>query len=339
MWKGTLEMIRDHPLVGTGPGAWQWVFQKYKDPRLATHPEYAHNEILNLASDYGIVGLLLGAWVCIAFFRHARAAMQAAQSPEQLAFALGAFVAVSTLLIHCWFDFSLHIPVNAVLFACILGMTAAMDAPLKGMERRPAPALARYGAALAVLVVCGIGLWRHIPMTMAFRYTDLGNRLKTALQYDAALDYYDRSIELDRHNPEPYVRIGDYNRTHALWRVTADKAGERREFAKAAVETYDRALKLNPYDAFVRVNRARMLDLMNEDKEAVRGFEGAIEVDPANAYTYFVFACYYRDHGDPNRAKELFKKSADINWAFSIGLNTYDLEQPGPPPSLQPPEK
>lgn len=329
MWKGTWQMIQEHPWFGTGVGSWQWIFQKYKDPRLATHPEYAHNDILNLASDYGVIGLLLGGWICVAFFRHARAAMKGAQFPEKMAFALGALVSISTLLIHCWFDFSLHIPVNAALFACILGMTAAIEAPLKGIERRPVTALGRYAVGAAVLVVCGVGLWRHIPMTMAFRYTDLGNRLRASLQYDGALDYYDRAIDLDRGFPEPLVRIGDYNRTGALWRVAPDKAEERRAFAKAAIETYDRALKLNPYDAFVRVNRARMLDLLGEGQQAVQGFESAIEVDPANAYAYFVFACYYRDHGDPKRAKELFDKSASINWAFSIGLNTYDLEQLG----------
>jgi len=255
--------------------------------------------------------------------------MRATQSPEQLAFALGALVSIATLLIHCWFDFSLHIPVNAALLACILGMTAAIPAPLKGIERLPVIGFGRYGAAALVLGVVGVGLWSYLPTAAAFRYTDLGNRLKSMLRYDAALDYYDRAIELDRGYAEPVVRIGDYNRTGALWRTPPDKLEERRAFAKAAVETYDRALKLNPYDAFVRVNRARMLDLLEDGPAAIKAFEGAIQVDPANAYTYFTFGCYYRDHGDSVRAKELFDKAAEIQWDFANGLNTYDLEQEG----------
>jgi O-antigen ligase len=329
MWKGTLQMIRDRPWFGSGVGSWQWVFQKYKDPRLNTHPEFAHNDILNLASDYGLLGLLLGGWVAVGFFRHARAAMRSATSPEQLAFAVGALVAVSTLLIHCWFDFSLHIPVNAVLLACILGMTAAMNAPSKGIERQVAPRLARYSTAFAVLLICGCGMWRLVPTTTAFRFTDLGNRLRGDLHYDAALEYYDRAIELDRNFAEPLVRIGDYNRTGALWRVGKDKTEERRAFAEAALTSYDRALRLNPYDSFVLVSRARMLDLLGREKDAVQGFERALTVDPGNAYAYFMFGCYYRDRGELQRAMELFKKSSDINFAFSAGLNTYDLEQLG----------
>src|SRR5206468_11398419 len=32
MWKGTWEMIREHPWFGTGAGSWQWLFQKHQDP-------------------------------------------------------------------------------------------------------------------------------------------------------------------------------------------------------------------------------------------------------------------------------------------------------------------
>jgi len=34
--------------------------------------------------------------------------------PEEQAFAIGAMVAVSSILVHCWFDFHLHIPANAL---------------------------------------------------------------------------------------------------------------------------------------------------------------------------------------------------------------------------------
>jgi len=69
MWKGTLKMIRDHPILGTGMGTWQWIFQQYKEPgpALPTRPEYAHNDFLNLASDYGLVGFLIVVSCSLAF--------------------------------------------------------------------------------------------------------------------------------------------------------------------------------------------------------------------------------------------------------------------------------
>jgi hypothetical protein len=311
-------------------GSWQWVFQKYKDPRLTTRPEFAHNDILNLASDYGLVGFLLMGWLVVAFIRHARAIMRVpGGTAEQWAFAVGALVSVSTLLVHCCFDFSLHLPANSMLLACVLGLIAAMEAKSKRIERRPAVGVWRYAAGVAMLLICGVGLWRFVPTALAFRYNDLANRLKTDLDYTTAFTYYDRAIDLDPKNPEPYARIGDINRTGATWRMGAEQKERQREYALAAVEAYDRALELNPYQSFALIHRATMLDLADKDEEAVKGFERAIEMDPANAYAYFMFGCYYRDHANPKRAKELFQKSIDINFAYSAGLNTFELEQQG----------
>jgi len=70
MWGSTAKMIVDHPIFGTGPGSWQWFHLKYRNPRIQTHAEYAHNDILNLASDYGLIGFGLVAAAIICFFRH-----------------------------------------------------------------------------------------------------------------------------------------------------------------------------------------------------------------------------------------------------------------------------
>jgi O-antigen ligase len=94
MWTGTTGIIRDHPVWGTGLASWQWFFPKYQDPQLHGHPDYAHNDILNLASDYGIVGLGLAAWVLAAFFRCAWRSAQSKPGSEQSAFAIGAMASV-----------------------------------------------------------------------------------------------------------------------------------------------------------------------------------------------------------------------------------------------------
>ena len=329
MWKGTLEMIRDHPLFGTGPGSWQWIFQKYKKPDLAllTRPEYAHNDLLNLASDYGLVGFGLMAWLGVGFWRHARSLSRPEHSPETRAFAVGALVAVGAVLAHCCFDFVLHLPVNGMVFAAVLGMTAAMEDPARGFERQSLGRLPlRYGLAVAVLLVCAAGVWSFYPTALAYRATDLGNLLRKELEYDAALGYYETGRELDPKFPEPPARIGDVHRTWALYRVGPEKQAERRQLALKAAESYERSLRLNPYQSTVWSDRGRVLEMAGENAEAIKSFERAIEVYPSSGVPYFLLGCHYRDHGEPAKARELFLKADRIHATHTTGLNAYELE-------------
>ena len=73
IWTGTLHMFADNPLLGWGPGSFQIVFPRYRNPRYSMlgtshNTEHAHSEYLELLTDEGLVGVaLLGllAWQVI----------------------------------------------------------------------------------------------------------------------------------------------------------------------------------------------------------------------------------------------------------------------------------
>lgn len=60
LWQGAAEMIRDHPLLGVGPGLFGRAFRLYRDPimvddRLGS----AHNALLHTGAETGLLGLLV----------------------------------------------------------------------------------------------------------------------------------------------------------------------------------------------------------------------------------------------------------------------------------------
>jgi O-antigen ligase len=63
VWKGTLNLIKDHPLLGTGPETFAYSFLLYRPVELNQTAEWeflynkAHNEYLNLAACTGLLGL------------------------------------------------------------------------------------------------------------------------------------------------------------------------------------------------------------------------------------------------------------------------------------------
>ncbi len=63
VWKGTLNLIKDHPLLGTGPETFAYSFLPYRPVELNQTAEWeflynkAHNEYLNIAATTGLLGL------------------------------------------------------------------------------------------------------------------------------------------------------------------------------------------------------------------------------------------------------------------------------------------
>jgi O-antigen ligase len=323
MWGGTVKMIRDAPLVGTGIGSWQWVYQRYKTPGVtASEPDYTHNDYLNLAADYGLVGFVIMLAVFICFFVHAGRIAKTAESSEQRAFAVGAMLSVISIMVHSWFDFNLHIPANSFLLAAIMGFTAAMGDRQRRLPAKAAPPIARYALAATVLCVGGIGVRLFLPTVLAYHHTDLGNGAKWDLDYDAAFSHYGRASALDPKYPEPHVRTGDIYLSSANWRKGPAKAGERRSLANKAIEAYERALALNPLRAYVRVSKARAQELAGEDELALQSYLQAVETSPINAYAWYMLGCYYRDRGQDEKAFQAFAKA---NEYFNYSDPTFQM--------------
>jgi O-antigen ligase len=70
MWQGAVQILREHPIIGVGTGGYQEALKKrgrVSDPTIS-HP---HNDILYLASSYGLLGILAYVWFYTALLKNA----------------------------------------------------------------------------------------------------------------------------------------------------------------------------------------------------------------------------------------------------------------------------
>jgi O-antigen ligase len=307
MWSGTIDMIRQNPLIGTGMGTWQWHFQKVKDYRILSFPDYTHNDYLNLASDYGIIGVVLMCLVFAAFFRHAFSVIESAQSSEDKAFAVGSVSAVVAILVHSWFDFNLHIFGNSAFLAIIMGTAAGI--PLSGSPPRSTPFGQRAVAVGVVLSLLVFVTYLFVPTFRAFQVTRSGDAEKYDLNYEEAVELYVGANRIDPRYPKPSIKRGDIFRDQLAWRVGPGKLRERRDLATKAVQAYDEALRLNPYMSDVWVSRGRVQEMIGNNDEALSSYLKAIDVAPVSAYAHFVLGQFYRERGESQKAVEAFDKA------------------------------
>jgi O-antigen ligase len=133
-WSVTIDMIKSHPVVGTGLGAFGVVYTAY-DSRNGTYRlEQVHNDYLQVLSDGGIVGGVIGLLFVVSLFRMGFARRES-RDDFRRGVATGALAGCFAVLIHSFFDFTLHTTANALLFL-ILAALATMNGRVEDVQSR-----------------------------------------------------------------------------------------------------------------------------------------------------------------------------------------------------------
>lgn len=118
--RASIPIVRDFLWAGTGGGTFQLAFPRYRPPEVTGFWDHAHNDYAEIASDTGLLGLLLlAALVLHSMYLSVRAL---AHSGDQFVrgMAFGSLMGVVSLLIHAWVDFNFQNPAVAMLFLIVL---------------------------------------------------------------------------------------------------------------------------------------------------------------------------------------------------------------------------
>lgn len=77
MWQSGLQMVKDHPLLGVGPGGVKRVYPRYVHPEAVKRSTgHLHSNPVQLAAERGLLGLLAWGWIWGAFFVRAGAILR-----------------------------------------------------------------------------------------------------------------------------------------------------------------------------------------------------------------------------------------------------------------------
>lgn len=131
VWRDTLGMVKDAPLLGVGLGAFPSVFPFYQNIEAedvtVKHPE---SSVLQWLAELGAIPLLILASVGAAFLvPHVRYAFERRSS---FFLAIGGFGALAVLLAHSWIDVPAHRwgTVGFALAALAIACPASLEAPV-----------------------------------------------------------------------------------------------------------------------------------------------------------------------------------------------------------------
>ncbi len=131
VWQSALEMIHDHPITGLGLDQFLYAYRgryilpdAWQEPNLS-HP---HDFLLDWWVRLGIGGVIVFAWLQIAFWRRAFTLYhRVKRDPLALALVVGAMGSMINLLAHGLVDNSVFVNDLAYVFVLLLGVVATLS--------------------------------------------------------------------------------------------------------------------------------------------------------------------------------------------------------------------
>src|SRR5205823_2341949 len=135
IWRDALRQWEAHPLLGTGPGGFKAIAAQGAGPLAAVRPDHAHDLVLTVAAEQGLLGLTaLAAVLLVGGLAVLRAGQCDGGAGEQEMLA-GAAAALVTVLGQGLVDYPLRNPVLVAVTWLLVGVLAATVA-----AARPRPA-------------------------------------------------------------------------------------------------------------------------------------------------------------------------------------------------------
>jgi len=136
IWKFTGMMIKDHPLLGSGLGAFKYnslsyqakFFNQGENRRLYPYgiADKVHNEYLQLGAELGLLGLGIFLWLIISYFRYGVRVLKKLKDKYKQGIVIGLMGGVVAVLIDAIFGFPLHLPSTLVLFWLFIALTVGI---------------------------------------------------------------------------------------------------------------------------------------------------------------------------------------------------------------------
>lgn len=262
VWLITFKMIANSPWWGHGLGSYPFISYRFRDADIRHHVNYAHNEFLHFFAENGVFSfvLLFSLALMIPIFYFYRLKF-IERSTKSMALVLAAMMALCSIFLHSFYDFTIHIPAVAVYLLVVLGGTLHLVIDrvrvFPGLSRgfRVAVMMFSVAGGIALLVAAvadglywgskwpGISSPNRVSLLqgaikinpfVAEYQTDLGLEWATHKNYVLAKPYFHRAIYLNKARPSVYFYLANI----------AEEEGDR----ESAQTLYEKSIELDPME-------------------------------------------------------------------------------------------
>jgi tetratricopeptide (TPR) repeat protein len=236
IWSRAIPLVKDFPVWGTGYSSYQYVDVLHRSDAYEADiiVDHAHNDYLEALVEGGLVLFIPVVVAVVLIFRLGFRAVHRNENRPAGALALGALVAFTTVAIHSFSDFGMHIPANAVIVTVVCAHLCAAGEREWGGPTTTAREEAD-GSDRIVLRLRGLA-----PVLGAVAAAALGLGVAAdGWRAHRAQEFRLRGFELDA-DPEPAIREGKVAALEAAVRLLPGYARMQAELAQAHLTILER---------------------------------------------------------------------------------------------------
>jgi len=327
IWLCTWTMGSENPLLGKGWGHLELFYPFYQGyfidlfpifRTLRTHANNAHNEILEVFSQTGIVGLGAFLWMWTVFYagvvrtliasdrapaasvekprkgKGREAAKETPPLPVQPVWLFAAAASVFGMLVDNMLNVSMHFAVPGFFFWWQAGTAAGMLSREGGRLRefRPSSRWMARAAAVAIAGFCawGASYWvrhwnREVQYFLGFKFMRQGDTQRALKHLESAHAWHPREVNTNYELGNAYART---------------------EQPEKAVWAYGEALRANAGYDEIYFNLGTILSLkLGRREEAIKQFLTSWAINPLSRQTYMNFVSLLLSGDGPQKHGEL----------------------------------
>ncbi len=335
IWSSAWDRVREQPLFGKGWGTFELFYPFYQGHYLMhtllgqfrTHANNAHNVLLEIWSQIGILGVGAAAWLITAMFAGGYLIVKRRTRGLSQSVSAALLAGVVGMAVDNFFgNVSIFFAVPAFLFWWNVGalynegkgsgLTFNLDEATR-LKLRPDPLrrplkLAGRGL-LALLLVFGAGVsvyfvkrWnQEVYYFQGFRESKMGDVVASYKSLEKAFRWFAGEVNSN-------YELGNSYSQHAKALAERGRADEARRFWEKAEGAYAASLRANPGYDEIYFNLGITQFQLGKNEEGVRNLETALFINPLLRETYGSLGNYYASHDQPASAARVFGQAVAV---------------------------
>jgi len=357
IWSCAWDMVKEQPLLGKGWGTFELFYPFYQGKylverwsNLRTHANNAHNEVLEIASQTGLVGLGIFFWLWLVFYRwiFSLPKSQGEKKEKILIFALAA--GITSVLVDNFLNVSLHFAVPAFFFFWYLGILVNLGIRREKNIGGSLPLKNKSWLLQVILVFFLLIIFNNLRFFLAeihyfrgFKLNRQNRLLEAKKELETAHDYHRLEVNNNYELGNTYARLAEHKNAFRAYRealsanlgydeiyynlaVVSLYLGEVEE----AMKNYRQALYINSLslEAYLSLGN---LYLRNPEKylnEGIKIYSQVVKLNPLRKEPWNNLGFLYIKKNETGKAIECFRKALEIDPNFDLARrNLLALEQ------------
>jgi tetratricopeptide (TPR) repeat protein/O-antigen ligase len=342
LYRNSIKIIRDNPLVGVGLAAWQIHYPMYQraaraDPIFSSkeQPEYMENDPLQVLVETSTLGLALYASMFIVILWRALIALRSTKEASVRLRVIFGVTAIIAFNIDSLFTFPLRMAIPPLFLMIIFGYLVSLDlqaitkgtllnnvtnsekrieerekrTPVKqGLDSPPARGMTGWGPVKKGMINVLIALL----LIFAILLTGFNYRMILGDYHYLRSSYFNMVKDWRAAGMEARKAVGYIPWRHRLW-FELGKADDNLGMDDEAIEAYMNALKAHPNHLNSLVNLGHMYLKKKDFTNAAPPTLKALEIEPDFDLALFNMGLINEAQGKTREAAEYYMKAVRAN--------------------------